>query len=193
MKFPLLTLLLISTKLFAYTGEIQDAREGAPAHISAKASIMTWNDGKFAVAEQGENDFVCLVLRDEQGRFEPSCLNRAAMTAIFPVFEYQTQMLSKGIHIEQIYKKIEEKYQSGEFLTPEAGALVYMMSPRNKFYDHFNQRLMEVKPHIMLYTPRLDPAQLGLNNKDGLPGYYNEYPHLGVVHIQTTPVQLTKQ
>ena len=60
-----------------------------------------------------------------------------------------------------------------------------MMSTNNKFYDHFNKKLIDVTPHIMLYLPKIEATSLGFNNKHGLPMFYNEYPHLSVIHVQT--------
>lgn len=176
-------LLFLSISVFAHEKEIQEAREAAPPHIVEKASIMVWKTDKFVKVVKGSNNFVCLVLRDSKGRYEPSCLNQAAMEAIFPVYEYQTKMLQLGKPIDEIYNNIDSMHKKGKFPTPKPGALVYMMSPKNKFFDHFGNNLSDVPPHIMLYTPKISNDQLGFNGQSGLPHYYDEYPHLGVIHI----------
>ena len=187
MRKYLYLLLLFSFSILANENEVEEAREGAPNHITDHASYMVWSEDKFITRIEGTNGFVCLVLRDAKGRFEPTCLNEPAMKSVFPVYSYQTLMLQKGISIQEIYKNIEAKHQSDEFPYPEPGALVYMMSPRNTFYDHFNERLVDVSPHVMLYIPKINNEKLGLNGKNGLPVYYDEYPHLGVIHINTSP------
>ncbi len=163
--------------------EIEAAREGAPAHVSTKASVMVWGDGKFVTKVKGTNSFTCLVLRDDKGRFEPSCLNAQAVKSVLPVYEYLTQKLEECVDIKVIYKEIEAKAKLGEFPKPEAGALVYMMSKRNKFYDHFGGKLMDLSPHIMMYSSRVEADSLGFTGEDGLPMFYQEFPHLSVVHI----------
>ena len=183
--FGTLFLILFSSLAKASESELIDAAEGAPKHITAYASYMVWSGDKFVQKLKGSNEFVCLVLQDSKGRFEPTCLNRAAMKSVFPVYEYQTQLLQKGEDISDIHKAIESKFKQGEFEAPLPGALVYMMSKRNKFYDHFNQRLVNVGPHIMLYLPKQSESSLGLNGENGLPGFYNEYPHMSVIHIST--------
>ena len=171
--------------MFAKNAEIEQAKEAAPEHITKNASFMVWEEDRFTLVKKGSNEFVCLVLTDGQGRYEPSCLNAAAMKSVFPVYEYQAKMLIKGVAIEKIYKEIESESNTSKFPSPSPGALVYMMSPKNKFYDHFNGKLMAIKPHIMLYFPVIKEQSLGFNNKNGLPMFYNEYPHLSVVHIHT--------
>ena len=167
------------------------AKKGAPKHVSAQATIMVWLGDKFSTLIQGSNAFTCLVLRDDKGRYEPSCLNKAAMQAILPVYEYQTAQLAKGINIKTIHANIKKMAEAGTFTAPAPGGVVYMMAPDNKYYDHFSNTLMDIPPHIMLYYPTLDKTEIGFNNDNGVPMFYDEYPHLSVVHINTD-VQLTE-
>ncbi len=186
MRKILYLFLFFSASVVALEKEILEAKEAAPIHIVERASFMVWKKSKFVEVVKGSNNFVCLVLRDAKGRYEPSCLNGAAMEAVFPVYEYQTKMLQLGNSIEAIYKNIEAMHKEGVFPSPKPGALVYMMSPRNKFFDHFGGNLVDVPPHLMLYTPKINSEDLGFNGKLGLPHYYDEYPHLGVIHINTS-------
>ncbi|ALU44600.1 hypothetical protein [Pseudoalteromonas rubra] len=181
----LLSLLLTSLSGFASETEIAQAKEAAPVHITQNASYMVWEEDRFVTKIAGSNEFVCLVLTDGQGRFEPSCLNKQAMRSVFPVYEYQTRMLLQNMPIQEIYKNIEAMAKAKTLPEPGPGALVYMMSHRNKFYDHFSKKLLDVGPHVMLYLPRIEKDSLGFNNKDGLPMFYNEYPHLSVIHLHT--------
>lgn len=107
------------------------------------------------------------------------------MQSVLPVYEYQTAQLAKGINIKAIHANIETMARIGTFKAPAPGALVYMMAPDNKYYDHFSNTLMDISPHIMLYYPTLDKNELGFNNDNGGPMLYDEYPHLSVVHIHT--------
>lgn len=181
--FRLAFFLLLPACAFGYETELPDAEEGAPKHITKNATFMVWAGDQYVTKVKGTNEFACLVLRDKKGRFEPSCLNKAAIESVLPVYEYQTKLLQQGREISDIHKKIEEKFNKGEFISPSPGALVYMMSKRNKFYNHFEKKLEDVAPHIMLYFPKIDGNSLGFNGAQGLPGFYNEYPHLSVIHI----------
>ncbi len=192
-------LLLISPLVFAGNSitqlekEIALAKEAAPVHITKDANFMIWEENKFVFKIKGDGDFVCLVLRDDKGRYEPSCLNQSAMKSVLPIYEFQARELYKGKSINEIYQKISEKVASGEFPKAEPGALVYMMSPKNKFYDHFNNKLMDITPHVMLYYPKLKQESMGFNGQDGLPMMYDEYPHLTVVHIETNNQEVKMQ
>lgn len=182
-RFAILFLAILSHAALAYETELEDAAEAAPKHITKNASYMIWSGDRYVSKLMGSNEFVCLVLRDSNGRFEPSCLNKAAMKSVFPVYEYEAQMLQKGKNISDIHKAIEERFKQGQFEAPAPGAIVYMMSKRNKFYNHFEQKLVDIGPHIMFYLPNVGESSLGLNGQDGLPGLYSEYPHLSVIHI----------
>ena len=180
---PLLFMLPAVT--FADNSEIAAAREGAPKHVSENARILVWQGGRYVEKVKGSNDFTCLVWADKQGTFEPSCLNTAATKAILPLYEFQRSMLEKNQSIDAIHSNIAKKAQLGEFSAPEPGAVVYMMSQRNKFYLHGKGELVSVEPHIMLYYPKLEQRTLGFNGKEGLPGFYSDFPHVSVVHIPT--------
>ncbi len=172
-----------------YEQEITAAREAAPLNVTKEASYRVWENDRFVQKIKGTNEFVCLVLTDEKGRYEPSCLNQAAMHSVYPVYEYQTRQLARGMSIQNIYKNIKAMSVNQTLPAPDPGALVYMMSSKNKFYDHFSQKLIDVEPHVMLYLPKLNASSLGLTlenyNQYGLPMFYDEYPHLSVVHINT--------
>lgn len=185
MKHFVLYLLVLPNLVFADNSELAAAREGAPQHISANASIMVWEKGRYKLKLKGTNSFTCIVWSNHHGTYEPTCMNSAAKAAVLPVYELQRQMLEKHIAIQDIHATIAEKAERGELPLPEPGAVVYMMSNKNKYYDHFGKKLSGVEPHIMLYYPRLKQSDLGFNGKDGLPGFYNDFPHLSVVHIQT--------
>ena len=176
-------LLVLCAKVYAGSEEVEAAKEGAPSHISDGSRVMVWKNGKYATAVEGTNGFVCLMWADQQGTFEPSCFNQAAMEAVFPVYQFQRNLLETGVGIEDIHRQIAQKAQSGEFPPPKPGAVVYMLSKRNKYFDHFGQRLLDIEPHIMLYLPKVEAGSIGFNGQNGLPSFYSDFPHLSVVHI----------
>lgn len=188
-KYILLSLIVLSSKVTASDFEIVAAREGAPRHISDGASILVWEKDRYVQKHKGANQFICLVSADKQGTFEPSCFNEAAQKSVLPVYQFQRRMLDQGMTIQKIHDEISLKAQSGEFPRPEPGAIVYMMSMRNKYYDHFRQKLVDVEPHVMIYFPKIADDSMGLNSQGGLPSFYSDFPHLSVVHIHTAKEQ----
>lgn len=185
MKYFLLLLISFCQIASGNSSEIVMAKEGAPSHISDNASILVWENGRYIQKVKGSNEFLCFVSSDNQGTFEPSCINEAARKAILPVYEFQRRMLEQKMDIKEIHNNISIKSKKGEFLSPETGSVVYMMSKRNKFYDHFGKKLVTVEPHIMLYIPKIKATSLGFNGKGGLPVFYSDFPHLSVIHIHT--------
>lgn len=174
-----------STVLSA-SDEVEAARLGAPLEISEEASISVWKNNKYVEVIKGTNEFTCLVWADHLGTYEPSCFNKEAMQAILPVYEFQRRSLAHGADIKEIHNQIKSKFEQGEFSYPNAGALVYMMHSNNKFFNHFEKKLIDVPPHIMLYYPRLKRESLKLNGKLGLPHFYSDYHHLSVIHVKTS-------
>lgn len=183
--FVFLLLFNIALRAYSSDNEIEQAKEAAPSHITEHASYMVWDKNRFVRKLKGTNEFVCMVVKDGKGRYEPSCFNRAAMKAVFPVYEYQAKLLAQGKTIQEIHDKIKKKSMSKYFPAPEPGAIVYMMSKNNKYYDYFNNKLMDIPPHIMLYFPKIKASSLEFSGEKGLPMFYDEYPHLSVVHIHT--------
>ena len=175
----------LNARDISHEEEIAMARESAPPRITDDASVMAWQDGRYVEISEGSNEFTCLVLRDAFGRFEPSCFNQAALDAVLPVYEYQTRALEKGRSITEIHTEISRRAENGELPQVQPGALVYMMSPRNRYYNFWTKELVDVPPHIMLYYPKLEQTDLCFDGEDGLPNFFMEYPHLSVVHITT--------
>ncbi len=180
-----LVFLLLSQTAFAQEEELVAAREGAPSHISDDAGVMVWKKGRYVKSIEGSNEFTCLVWADIKGTFEPSCLNNSAREAILPVYEFKRRMLEKGENMSEILDEIASRARKGEFLAPAPGAVIYMMSNRNKFFRHTDGKILDIEPHIMLYFPRLEASSLGFNGQDGTPSFYHEFPHVSVVHIHT--------
>ena len=174
---------IFSGHILADQNEIALAREGAPKHVSAAANVMVWEKGRYAQKVKGTNGFTCLVWADIRGTSEPSCFNAAAVEAVLPVYQFQRQMLEKKTPIQDIHATIAKKAESGEFPPPKPGAVVYMASNKNRYFNHFTEQLSPVEPHIMLYYPKLEQSDLGFNGREGTPGFYNDFPHLSVVHL----------
>ncbi len=176
-------LLLLPLRAFSSAQEISMAAEAAPEHITNNARYLQWSQGSFVEIKKGSNAFTCLVLRDHKGWFEPSCFNKPATDSVLPVYEFLSQQLELGKDITDIHSSIDRMSKSGQFTPPAQGAIVYMMSKRNKYYDHFGKVLYDPPPHIMLFYPHLSSDETGLNGQHGLPSIDSAFPHLSVIMI----------
>lgn len=161
--------------------EIAFASEAAPAHITSQANFMAFRDGKFETILQGTNNFTCLVVRDLNGRFEPSCFNQPAMESVFHTYELEMQLLYDGHAHPEVMQAIEEASQSEKIPSAAPGSLVYMMSPNNKFYDYNRERLGNSPIHQMYYFPKLSDETFSLSS--GPIFLWQGYPHLTAVIV----------
>jgi hypothetical protein len=178
----ILLFIFVALPAKATKSEVEAAREGAPEHISNNATVMIWKNGEYTEEVKGTNEFVCIVWADIKGTFEPSCLNQAAVEAVLPVYQFQRRMIELGVDINKVMEQVSLRAKSGDLPSPKPGALVYMMSERNKYFDHYGGELYDVEPHIMLYFPKLKESSIGFN-KPGLPDLYDDFPHLSVIHL----------
>lgn len=163
--------------------QMSAAKHAAPPHITNKASYMVWVDGAFKLQVEGSNGFNCMLLTDPQGRYEPSCFNMEAMRSVFPVYDYQTRMLYKGMPYAEIVANIAQKAELGEFPQAKRGGLVYMMSTQNKWHHHGQGKTYEVPPHLMFYFPTIEPETMGFTESFGQPGLMREYFHLSTLMV----------
>lgn len=112
--------------------EIALASEAAPLHITDDATFLKFKNDRLVTIKSGKNNFTCLVLRDPNGRFKPSCLNYQAVFSILSAYELQMKSLYNGLSNEEINAALDKAFKNGKIPKAETGALVYMMSPNNK-------------------------------------------------------------
>ncbi len=186
-RFFVITGILISQIFYSQTPEeiqeIKYASEAAPNHITDNASFMMFKDGKYVEIKKGTNNFTCFVIRNPNGRYEPSCLNEEAMRSIFPTYEMHTQLLYNEVSDKNALTKIEEAFKEGIIPTAETGALVYMMSPNNKVYNHNTKSLIKMPAHQMYFYPKISDETFSLTGTS--PWLWQGYPHLSSLIVLT--------
>jgi hypothetical protein len=154
--------------------EIALARSAAPMAISAGAQVLVLGARGYEVAAKGGNGFVCLVERGWSADFEdkvfwsprirgPICYNPPAARSVLPAILERTQWVLAGETKAQMAARTRAEVAAGTLGAPEAGAMSYMMS-RGGVLDveggHWH-------PHLMVYTPRMAPAQWGADAPGG--------------------------
>lgn len=171
---------MFSTPLFAQEYSNKDvismASEGAPNNVTDEAAIMKFENDDFHIIRKGKNNFTCMVISDPQGRHEPSCFNEEAMRSVFPTYKYQMEMLHKGKSHDQVNSLIELEFKKGNLPTAEHGALVYMMSPNNRWFNPTTKTLEPTPIHQMYYYPKLSNKTFSLSSKNVF--MWQGYPHL---------------
>ncbi|HTV78803.1 MAG TPA: hypothetical protein VMF03_11135 [Steroidobacteraceae bacterium] len=153
--------------------EIALARSAAPASVSADATVLVLNRRGYETAVQGDDGFTCLVERAWMDPFDnpefwnpkqrgPVCYNAAASRSVLPYTLFRTRLVLMGVSKAQLLERIKAAVARKELVTPEIGAMSYMMSKRGYLSD-------EAGPwhsHLMFHLPKTQGASWGAD----LPG-----------------------
>jgi hypothetical protein len=155
--------------------ELALAKSAAPATISGKATLKVLTESGYTIAHEGDNGFVCMVLRgwsaptytptpfraliyDATVR-APICFNPAAARTVLPLQELRTRLGMKGMTPEQIAEGVQAAYAKGEMPQMEAVGFAYMWSAD----QHLAPGIGAWHPHMMIYTPYYVNSMLGGN------------------------------
>ena len=156
--------------------EIALARSAAPKAISDHATIKVLTQSGYQNAREGDNGFVCMVMRgftgaptftpleirafltyDSKTR-APICLNPQAVRIVLPYYELRTTLAMKGKTAEQIAEAVQAAYTKGEIPKRTEASFAYMWSA-----DQVLGPAGHWHPHIMLYLPNYENSMLGAN------------------------------
>src|SRR5438132_4074587 len=162
--------------------EIALARSAAPENVSAHATVKILTASGYKVAAQGDNGFVCIVMRGWGApTFTPAqlrdlvyyaklrapiCFNPVASRTVLPLQELRAKLGMEGKTPDQIAEAVQAAYAKGELPKMEMVAFAYMFSADQDLgpgVGHWH-------PHMMVYTPYYENSMLGGNAPDsGLP------------------------
>jgi len=159
--------------------EIALARSAAPPNITNKATIKVLTEAGYQVAKQGDNGFVCLVMRgwsaptftpapfrdlvyDPRVR-APICFNPVAARTVLPLQELRTKLAMERKGPDQIAEDVQAAYAKGALPKMEAVAFAYMWSAA----QFLAPAIGAWHPHIMVYTPYYENSMLGGNDFAG--------------------------
>ncbi|GAB4518628.1 MAG: hypothetical protein Tsb0010_02910 [Parvularculaceae bacterium] len=157
--------------------EIAMARSAAPAHISADASVMVLTRNGYQLAEEGDNGFLCVVLRGYAApTFEPKdfrnfvylsklrapiCYDANAAHDIFPLQQLKTRLGMEGKSPDEIGQAVATAYARGELPAIERVSFAYMMSGHQDLDG--DGEAGDFVPHTMVYAPGYRNETLGGN------------------------------
>src|SRR5216684_414136 len=120
------------------------ARSAAPGNVSSHATIKLLTESGYKVASEGDNGFVCLVMRgwgaptfspeplrlmvyDSKLR-APICFNPVASRTVLLLQEMRARLGVEGKSPDQISQAVTAAYAKGELPRMEAVAFAYMYS-----------------------------------------------------------------
>ncbi len=170
----------LSAYMMQRDAEIALAKSAAPASISDRATIEVLADNGFEIAHQGDNGFVCFVMRGFTGAptftpvqvsamlpydphtLAPICLNPQAVKTVLPYYELRTRLAIEGKTPAEIAVAVKEAYATGKIPKRSEVSFGYMWSADQVLgpAGHFH-------PHIMIYAPNYDNSMIGNTEADG--------------------------
>src|SRR2546428_14194973 len=133
----------LSDYMMAQEAEVALARSAAPGKVSAHATVRILTTSGYKVAAQGDNGFVCIVMRGWAAAISttarerdvaydakvraPHCFDSVASRTVLPLQELQAKLGMEGKGPDQIAKEVQAASAKGALPKMEAGALTYMV------------------------------------------------------------------
>ena len=165
----------LTAYLMPRDAEIALARSAAPTNVSGRATIKVLSNTGFQVAHEGDNGFVCVVLRGWSApTFTPApfrelvyyaklrapiCYNPVASRTVLPYQELRTKLGIDGKNPDEIAAGVQAAYAIGKLPSMEAVGFAYMFSAD----QDLGPGVGAYHPHMMVFTPYYDNAMLGGN------------------------------
>ncbi len=169
----------LSEYMMTPEAEIALARSAAPENVSAHATVKTLTASGYKVATQGDNGFVCIVMRGWGApTFTPTqlrelvyyaklrapiCFNPVASRTVLPLQELRARLGMEGKTPDQIAEGVQAAYAKGELPRMETVAFAYMFSAD----QDLGPGVGAWHPHMMVYTPYYENSMLGGNQFAG--------------------------
>jgi hypothetical protein len=170
----------LSEYLMTPESEVTLARSAAPENISAHATVKILTVSGYKIAAQGDNGFVCLVMRGwsaptyTPAQFRdlvydptvhaPICFNPEAARTVLPYYEMRSKLAMEGKTPEQIAEGVQAAYAKGELPKRDEVSFAYMWSAD----QHLASGIGHWHPHMMIFAPYYENSMLG-NNEFGSP------------------------
>jgi hypothetical protein len=164
----------LSEYMMESEAEIALAKSAAPDRISERATVKILTASGYKVAAQGDNGFVCMVLRGWSGAPDPGivyysklrapiCFDPVASRTVVPMEELRTQLGIEGKDPDAIAREVATAYGLGRLPQMEGVAFAYMWSAN----QDVGSGLGAWHPHIMVYAPYYENSMLGGNEVGG--------------------------
>jgi hypothetical protein len=175
----------LSEYLMTPEKEVALARSAAPEGISSRATVKILTTTGYKVAAEGDNGFVCMVMRSwaapsfwpEKQRqsvhdpktLAPICLDPVASRTVLPMQEFRAKLGMEGKDPDVISREVAMAYATGKLPKMESVAFGYMWSAG----QYFGAELGAGMPHMMVYAPYYKNSMLG-GNEPGLSPFVSD-------------------
>jgi hypothetical protein len=161
--------------LMPQDSEIALAKSAAPSNVSDHATIKILNTAGYQTVHEGDNGFVCMVMRGwsaptyTPAQFRdlvydptvraPICFDPAAVRTVMPYYELRSKLGMQNKTPDQIAQGIEAAYAKGELPKREGVSFAYMWSADQNLASgvgHWH-------PHMMVFSPYYKNSMVGGN------------------------------
>lgn len=152
-----------------------------PPKIRPGATVYLLDPEKgYYVSRQGNNGFICFVVRTdwERGKFPQDfaaaiSYDAEGAASIFPVYQDVAVMRASGkMTAVQVRDTITQRFKKGIYKAPARAGISYMLAPVMRVYvgepDHLKVESFSM-PHYMFYAPYLKESDIGGNSDSGGP------------------------
>lgn len=169
----------LSEYLMPQDAEIVLAKSAAPNNISGRATVKVLTASGFRVAHEGDNGFVCMVMRGSSAPTytpaqlrnlvydaklrAPICFNPEASQTVLPYYELRNKLAMEGKTPDEITEAIQAAYSKGALPKRDRVSFAYMWSADQDLgsFGHWH-------PHMMIFCPYYENSMLG-GNQFGAP------------------------
>lgn len=175
MKYP-----RVGEYLMPQGAEIALAKSAAPDNISSKATIKILTASGFQIVHEGDNGFVCMVMRgfgaptltpadlrnlvyDSKLR-APICFDPQAAQTVVPYYELRHKLGLQGKNPDEIAKAVLDAYSTGALPKRDKVSFAYMWSA-----DQILGPAGHWHPHMMVFSTHYENSMLG-GNEGSAPG-----------------------
>jgi len=163
----------IEEYLMPQVAEIALAKSAGPANISDHATIKVLTTSGFSVVHQGDNGFVCMVMRGfsapmytpaqfrdlvyDSSLRAPICFDPKAAKEVMPYYELRTKLAMQGKSPDQIAEGVQTFYARGELPKRDGVSFAYMWSAD----QNLGSGIGHWHPHMMIFAPYYDNSMVG--------------------------------
>src|SRR5579859_7380588 len=200
----------LSEYMMSQEAEVSLAKSAAPASISGHATIKVFTPSGYRVVHEGDNGFVCIVMRGFTGAptytplpvrtyiaYDPKtrapiCFDPQAARTVLPYYEFRNKLGLEGKTPEQIKEAVQAAYMNGEIPQRHGVSFAYMWSA-----DQILGPAGHWHPHMMVFAPYYVNSMLGagedsehlpaVGDDSGTPFAVITIPVDGVLAVKTTP------
>ena len=165
----------IEEYLMPQPAEIALAKSAGPSNVSDRATIKVFTTSGFSVVYQGDNGFVCMVMRGfsaptytpaqfrdlvyDSSLRAPICFDPKAAKEVMPYYELRTKLAMQRKDPDEIAEGVQAAYARGELPKRDGVSFAYMWSADQSL----GSGIGHWHPHMMIFAPYYDNSMVGGN------------------------------